>query len=155
MEIEDQPIEKRARTGESSVLAGREDVQRRESKPADHDLSMAIVPRDHRVIIALSLNPKPPTVQHGDAKQATFADLRWDAKKLKTEEEKREFNRRGLEAMRAEMIDERIERELDERHRAEIKKQNARDRQRRHRALQKELNPKLAKPKKTINDVSV
>lgn len=138
------------------MLANRDSAWQREvlSEP-DCELT-TVVPHDRHVVVELSSNPKLSVAQHGEGKQATLADLRWDGKKLNTEEEKQGFYQRDLEVMHAEMEDDRMDRELYNRQKATMKRQNARDRQCKHRALKKELNAmKPMKPKKTVNDVCI
>ena len=57
--------------------------------------------------------------------------------------------------MRAEMVEDCIERELEQAEKAEMKKKSVCDQQHKHRTLQKKLNLKSTKPKQTVNDVSI
>ena len=109
--------------------------------------------RGRRIVIALAINPTPPTERLNSnnlTRQGTFEDMSWQTRRLQTDDEKKAEWSKDAEEMQEEREADRIHEAADRMDRAQRKKDLARERQRRHRALVKKQNPK---PKRLVNDV--
>ena len=126
---------------------------------SDDDVIMDAPPPAHKrgIIIELVANPTLPTERlngNNATRQGTFEDVNWETRRLETEDEKRAEWRKATKEMQEERKADQIQKLADQMERSQRKKDLARERQRRHRALVKEQNPKPKKQAKHINDVS-
>jgi hypothetical protein len=87
-------------------------------------------------------------------RQASFEDLLWNLKRLKTESEKKAYRMKQAEDMQEERAADRAQDAADKMER-QRKKDLARERQHRHCALVRQQNLKPAKKVRNVNDVSV
>ena len=124
------------------------------------DVVMDALPpaRKRGIIIELVANPTLPTVRlngNNAMRQGSFEDINWETRRLETEDEKMAEWSKDTKEMREERKAEQIQELADQIERSQRKKDLTRERQRRHRALLKEQNPKPKKRVKNINDVSL
>ena len=130
------------------------------SEGEDDDIVMDTLPpaRKRGVIIKLVANPTLPTERlngNNTTRQGSFEDVNWETQRLKTEDEKRAEWSKDTKKMQEERKADEIQKLADQTERLQRKKDLARERQHKHRALVKEQNPKPTKKwVKNINDVS-
>ena len=107
-----------------------------------------------RIEIQLSEDPKPPVARFctlNSKHQLTFADLGWVPKVLDTQEEKEAEWKKQTERFRAEAKLDKDKYEAEAREKLVRKRELVRERVRRFH----NRNSKSAKPKRSINNVSI
>jgi hypothetical protein len=117
------------------------------SESEEDDVVMDTPPpaRKRGVIIELVANPTLPTKRlngNNTTRQGSFEDVNWETRRLETEDEKRAEWSKDTKKMQEERKADEIQKLTDQTERLQCQKDLARERQRRHRVLVKEQNPK-------------